>query len=110
MERWFHPGHFNRISVWSKQYCITFRNKDASQDPCTGSQSGEDLHSHHDLAFGVMVNRYESDPDTAEHQHAECYGFGFIKGTRKVSGKESQSEAPKGQESQVSQNRVKCID
>ena len=110
MGRWFHPDHFKIILVWSKQYCVTFGNKYASQHPWTGGQNGEDLHSHHDPAFGAMVNRDESDPDTAEHKHAECYGFGFIKGTRKVSGKESQSEAPNGLGSQVSQNTVKCID
>ena len=110
MGRWFLSDHLKRISVWHKQYYVTFGNKDAYQHPCTRSQSGEDLNSHHDLAFSAMINRKESDPDTAEHQHAECYGFSFIKGTRKVSGKESQSEAPNGQGSQVSQNTVKCID
>ena len=110
MGRWFHPDHFKRILVWSKQYCVTFGNKYASQHPCTGSQSGEDLHSHHDLAFSAMINRKESNPDTAEYQHAECYGFSFIEGAGQVSGKESQSEAHKGQAGQVSQDTVKGTD
>lgn len=35
-----------------------------------GSQSGEDLHSYHDLDFGAMVNRGESDRSGVFH-HAE---------------------------------------
>ena len=110
MGRWFLSDHLKRISVWHKQYCLTFGNKDAYQHPCTGSQSGEYLNSHHDLAFSAMVNRKESNPDTAEYQHAECYGFSFIEGAGQVSGKESQSEAPKGQAGQVSQDTVKGTD
>ena len=79
--------------VWSKQYCVTFGNKYASQHPCTGGQSG-DLYSHHDLAFGVIVNRYESNPDTAEHKHAEFYGFGFKKAPGKFLEKKARVKLP----------------
>ena len=44
------------------------------------------------IAFGVVVDRDESDPDTAEHQHAECQELGFIECIRQIPGQESYSE------------------
>ena len=57
-----------------------------------------------------MVDREEGDPDTAEHQHAECQELGFIECVRQVSGHESHSEGCQGQEAQVSQDTVEESD
>lgn len=57
-----------------------------------------------------MVDGEEGDPDTAEHQHAECQELGFIEGVRQVPGQESQGEAPQGQGAQVSQDTVEGSD
>ena len=84
---------FHMFLIGFFEYYVAFWKKDAPKHPCSGCQDGEDLHSHHDFVLGAVVDREEGDPDTAEHQHAECQELGFIEGVRQVPCQESHSEA-----------------
>ena len=57
-----------------------------------------------------MVDGEKSDPDTAEHQHAEGQEFGFIEGVRQDHGQESQGEGPQSYGAQESQDTVEGSD
>lgn len=57
-----------------------------------------------------MVDGEESDPDSAEHQHAEGQELGFIEDVRQVPGQESQGEPPQGQGAQAPQDTVEGSD
>ena len=81
-----------RIYLWSQQNNVALWEKYANKHPCTGGQDTEDLHSNHSLSLSTVINREEGDPDTAEHQHAECQELGFIECVRQIPGQESYSE------------------
>lgn len=57
-----------------------------------------------------MVDGEEGDPDTAEHQHAECHELGSIEGVRQVLGQVRQGEAPQGPGAQGAQDTAEGTD
>ena len=82
----YFPKLMKRIYLWSQQNKVALWHKYAKKHPCTGGQYTEDLHSNHSLALSAMIDREEGDPDTAEHQHAECQELGFIERVREIPG------------------------
>ncbi|KAF7235273.1 hypothetical protein EYD10_17893 [Varanus komodoensis] len=85
---------------------VALRKINATQQPSTGGQDGEDLHSHHVLAPGAQVGGHERHPDAAEDQHAEGDELGLIEGPRQLPGQEGHHEADGSQETHVAKGSV----
>lgn len=97
---------FQGIPFWLQEDPITFGNTNEDQKPSTGGQGGEDLHSHHSLPFGALIDGQKRGPDTADHQHAEGDELHLIEGVRQVPGQESHPKAPQGQDTVESKVRA----
>lgn len=54
----------------------------------------ENLHNHHDLSLGAVVDRGDGDPDTSESQPAVCQELGFTESVQQISSQESHSGNP----------------
>lgn len=106
----FSPILLLRILFRSEQNSEELVYKDTEKNSCNRGQYREDLHSHHDLTFGALVDRKEDDPDSAEHQHPECQKLGFIEGVRQIPGLESNREAPQGKHTENPRLRYWLID
>ncbi|XP_070790244.1 vomeronasal type-2 receptor 26-like [Pituophis catenifer annectens] len=98
---------FCSVWVWPQNDYVAFGNEDATEQPNTGGQNGEDLNSHHVFPFGAQVGGHKTHPVTAEDQHAEGDQLGFVEGTRQIPGKKSHREADESQKTQVAKRDIK---
>lgn len=69
----------------------------------------ENLHNHHDLSLGAVVDRGDRDPDTAESQHAGCQELGFTESVQQISSQENHSGSPLGQAARYPRNPWKAV-